>query len=62
MSFEKNCVRGIQANRKRIEQLLHEVMVHLTRTLAYIFYARCIANFSAFCPVSDVGDIFEPCK
>ena len=24
-SFEKNCVRGIQANRERISKLLHEV-------------------------------------
>ncbi|KAI3720721.1 hypothetical protein L2E82_31714 [Cichorium intybus] len=25
-SFEKNCVRGIQANRDRISRLLHEVL------------------------------------
>lgn len=24
-SFEKNCVRGIQANKERISKLLHEV-------------------------------------
>lgn len=27
-SFEKNCVRGIQANRERIHKLLHEVSLY----------------------------------
>lgn len=29
-SFEKNCVRGIQANRERIAKLLHEPLMLVT--------------------------------
>ncbi|CAG7890947.1 unnamed protein product, partial [Brassica rapa] len=29
-SFEKNCVRGIEANRERISKLLHESLMHVT--------------------------------
>ncbi|KAG5028369.1 hypothetical protein JHK87_011883 [Glycine soja] len=32
-SFEKNCVRGIQANRERISKLLHEVVSSSTKIL-----------------------------
>lgn len=32
-SFEKNCVRGIEANRERISKLLHEVSLFLVKNV-----------------------------
>jgi hypothetical protein len=38
VSFEKNCVRGIEANHKRISQLLHEVTMLINSIDALSFF------------------------
>lgn len=52
VSFEKNCVRGIQANHKRISQLLHEVTIHDISTeylqMMCVYCIRCNTYFSSF--------------
>nr|XP_012461549.1 unnamed protein product [Gossypium raimondii] len=42
-SFEKNCVRGIQANRERISKLLHESLMHVTSLNPKIGYDNAAA-------------------
>lgn len=37
-SFEKNCVRGIQANHARISKLLHEVSFAIQHVFLCIFF------------------------
>lgn len=45
-SFEKNCVRGIQANRERIAKLLHEVSrLDNYTSLVGPFYFICFKFF-----------------
>ncbi|EEE59021.1 hypothetical protein OsJ_10766 [Oryza sativa Japonica Group] len=43
VSFEKNCVRGIQANHKRISQLLHESLMLVTSLNPKIGYDNAAA-------------------
>ncbi|KAL6593877.1 hypothetical protein ACP70R_014114 [Stipagrostis hirtigluma subsp. patula] len=43
VSFEKNCVRGIQANRERISQLLHESLMLVTSLNPKIGYDNAAA-------------------
>jgi aspartate ammonia-lyase len=69
-SFEKNCVRGIQANRERISKLLHEVSWRLIRILnqnwcikssnPYLMYA-VVSPFIQL-SVANAGHILEPSK
>lgn len=71
-SFEKNCVRGIQANRERISKLLHEVsQCYILNILSLFWYhmTDCQTNdHMLFCDifnglaVSNACHIFEPCK
>ena len=42
-SFEKNCVRGIQANRERISKLLHESLMLVTSLNPKIGYDKAAA-------------------
>ncbi|CAN7112937.1 unnamed protein product [Brassica rapa subsp. narinosa] len=42
-SFEKNCVRGIEANRERISKLLHESLMHVTSLNPKIGYDNAAA-------------------
>ncbi|XP_040954119.1 fumarate hydratase 1, mitochondrial [Gossypium hirsutum] len=42
-SFEKNCVRGIQANRERISKLLHESLMLVTSLNPKIGYDNAAA-------------------
>ncbi|KAJ6837027.1 putative fumarate hydratase 1, mitochondrial [Iris pallida] len=43
LSFEKNCVRGIQANRERISKLLHESLMLVTSLNPKIGYDKAAA-------------------
>ncbi|XP_027365518.1 fumarate hydratase 1, mitochondrial [Abrus precatorius] len=43
VSFEKNCVRGIQANRERISKLLHESLMLVTSLNPKIGYDKAAA-------------------
>ncbi|XP_039136385.1 fumarate hydratase 1, mitochondrial-like, partial [Dioscorea cayenensis subsp. rotundata] len=43
ISFEKNCVRGIQANRERISKLLHESLMLVTSLNPKIGYDKAAA-------------------